>query len=274
MNFAMRFIRTVLTLGLPFIFLFSNAGCTPTASSGSTGNIAPADTLRVGITANAPPLIYRRNGKVTGLEAELAEKLGAYLGKKVHYVEVDWKDQIPALDEGKTDIIMSGMSITELRQYRIDFSDPYLVSGQVSLVRRNEFNRFSNGLSDLLNITVRIGSVSATTGNHLVVQQLAGNEKKEFTTPQQAIASLLKKEIDVFVYDLPMNFYFGALHEAEGLVPVPTPLTREFLAWGIRKGDTQLLNTTNAFLKELKESGELQEMAQRWIPFYRNLYNQ
>ncbi len=71
-----------------------------------------------------------------------------------------------------------------------------------------------------------------------------------------------------------MNFYFAALHETEGLVPVPVPLTREELAWGIRKGDTELLNTANSFLEHLRQNKQLQAKIQRWIPFYKSVYNQ
>ena len=264
----------ILLAPLVLIMMLLAGGCAGPGGGGGTASTAAGDVLKVGVTANSPPLVYKQNGKITGLEAEFARELARFAGKEVRFIEVAWEDQIPSLVEGKTDIIMSGMTITDLRRYSIDFSEPYLVSGQVSLVRRDEFNHFSSGLGDLLNIKVRVGSVADTTGSYLVQHQLRGNKHKEFSTPQKGVEALLAKEIDAFLYDLPMNFYFGALNEAKGLVPVPVPLSREFLAWGVRKDDPELLATANRFVVNLKESGKLQEMVQRWIPFYRNVYNQ
>lgn len=273
MNSAHKSASVLYALATLLVLLFTVTGCVSTGI-GPAVPATSANVLKVGITANAPPLIYRQDGRITGLEAEFAVELARYTGRELRFVEISWDDQIPSLVAGRTDIIMSGMSVTELRQYRIMFADPYLVSGQVALVRRNEFNRFSNGLTDLLNLTVRIGSVAATTGSYLAQKQFAGNSKMEYTTPQQAVKALIGNKIDAFVYDLPMNFYFGALHEAQGLVPVPAPLTREYLAWGIRKDDPGLLAAANGYLANIRESGQLQEKVQRWIPFYTNLYNQ
>ncbi len=68
--------------------------------------------LRVGVSPDAPPLIFKQNDKISGLEAEMAMALADYLEKTAVFVEVPWEDQIPALLDNRTDIIMSGMSVT------------------------------------------------------------------------------------------------------------------------------------------------------------------
>ena len=55
--------------------------------------------LRVGITPNAPPLIFKRGKKIIGLEADFAKEFAKYLGKSLRFVELEWEDQIPALLE-------------------------------------------------------------------------------------------------------------------------------------------------------------------------------
>jgi len=265
--------KVVLLILLLTLTTLTMNGCVQSGNNVSSPGTSATNTLKVGVTSNAPPLIYRQNGEMTGLEAELARELAAFAGKQVRFVELNWVDQIPSLLSGKIDIIMSGMTRTNLRQVRIDFSNTYLVAGQISLVRRAEYNRYSDGFPNLLRQTVRIGTVRGTTGDFLIQQKIARDSTK-FKTPDQAVDALLDNKIDVFVYDLPMNFYFGALHEVKGLVPVAVPLTREELAWGIRKGDTELLNTANSFLEHLRQNKQLQVKIQRWIPFYKNLYNQ
>src|SRR5206468_10265090 len=84
--------------------------------------------LKVGITPEYPPLVFRQPDSTNGLEIELAKALGKELGRPIQFVVLEWEDQIPALLDRQTDIIMSGMSITKTRQLRVAFSKPYLQS--------------------------------------------------------------------------------------------------------------------------------------------------
>ena len=91
--------------------------------------------LQVGVTPTSPPSIFLENDRVVGLEADFANALAEAIGKKARFVILGWKDLIPALQEKRIDIIMSGMSITEMRKTRITFTSPYLNAGQMALVR-------------------------------------------------------------------------------------------------------------------------------------------
>ncbi len=269
-------IRYSLSVILSVFLLCSLSSCVQ--NSYDTGSISAGNTkiLRVGITTNAPPTAYKERGQVTGLEAEFARGLARFAGKEVRFVELKWKDQIPALLAGKTDIIMSSMTITDARLYRIAFCNPYMISGQVSLVRLTDMNRYRNGFTDLLNLTVKIGTVKGTTGDLFIVKNVATDRKQRyfnFETPQQGVNALLAQKIDAFVYDLPMNFYFAAQNEANGLAPVITPMTREQIGWGVRKEDTVLQQTANAYLAEIKQDGRLKQMLIHWIPFFKNVFN-
>src|SRR5436190_14578591 len=94
--------------------------------------------LRIGVTPNAPPMVFKSEGHILGVEAELADALGRQLGRKVVFVEEKWDNLIDAVCDDKIDIIMSSMSITPTRSYRIAFSDPYLRVGQMVLARGDE----------------------------------------------------------------------------------------------------------------------------------------
>jgi len=258
-----------------FIFIILSACVQNEYDTGSPAAGNPI-LLKVGITTNAPPMAYKEGGLVTGLEAEFARGLAKFTGRKLRFVELKWDDQIPALLAGKTDIIMSSMSITKARNYRISFCNPYMISGQVSLVRLSEMNRFSNGFTDLLNQTVKIGTVKGTTGALFIEKNVATDRKQRFynyESPEQGIKALRAKKIDAFVYDLPMNFYFAAQNESNGLAPVTIPFTREQIAWGVRKDDNALREAANGYLAEIKEDGRLKNMLIRWIPFFKTVFN-
>lgn len=244
------------------------SSCTQSGMTPHTGSIAPDPSiLRVGVSPNAPPLVYYENGRLTGLEPEFARKLARYVGREVKFVTLDWKNQIPALLDNQIDIVMSGMSITDARQYQIAFSNPYLRSGQLLLVRLDEKPRFSTGIYSLMNSSHIVGTVKGTTGDFFITKNIHGVNMKHFKKPADAVKALINNKIDVFVYDAPMICHYAAVNENNKLVPILTLATEEYNAWGIRKEDTELLSQANAFLEDLKSQQELQRIIRSWIPF-------
>ncbi len=239
-----------------------------TGQSTDTVNIAPDPAiLRVGVAANSPPLIFKKNGTITGLEADFARKLARSIGKKAKFVEVKWSNMIDALENNKIDIIMSSMSITTSREYRISFSNPYLRSGQILLVRLDEKARFTTGIYSLMNSNYIIGTIKDTTGDLFITRTINGAKTKSFTKSADAVQALIDKKIDVLVYDAPMICHYAAINENAKLTPILNLATEEYLAWGIRKEDSELLNQANTFLEGLKDSQQLPEMIRTWIPY-------
>ena len=255
------------------VLLIFVTGCGPNTTPQHASSLTAEPLLRVGITPDARPMSFLQQGKVAGLEADFAEGLANFTHRRLTYVQLPWDEQIPALLAGKIDIIMSAMTITPARSYRIAFTRPYMITGQVALVRLREQHRFGSGFSALLNPMVTVGVVRATSGDLLISQRKTSKGIVRYDNADQAVAGLFDKEIDAFVYDLPMNFYLGALYADRGLVPITSPLTREQLAWGVRKEDADLRDAANAYLAQLLASGRLEKMVVHWIPFYGSIYN-
>ncbi len=228
---------------------------------------ADPSILRVGVTSNAPPLIYRNGDTIVGLEADFAKRLGEFTNRRVEFTEVKRDDKIASLLKNEIDIIMSAMSITDARQYQIAFTAPYLRSGQILLVRLQDKAKFSTGIYSLMNSSHVIGTVKNTTGDLFITKTINGAKVKQFTKASDAVKALVANEIDAFVYDAPMICHYAATHENEKLTPILTLATEEFLAWGIRKEDPELLRQANAFLQSLQDKGELQQMIRTRIPY-------
>jgi len=258
-------IPVFLIAGL-LALLFSS--CISTNNESGNADIAPSPNLiRVGVSSSAPPLIYSKNGKTIGLEADFAKKLGEFTGKQIKFVELKWENQIEALENNKIDIIMSGMSITKPRQYRIAFADPYLRSGQILLVRLEEKARFTTGIYNLMNSNYVIGTIKDATGDLFISSTINGAKVKTFEKSPDAVKALINKEIDAFVYDAPMICHYAAMNESNKLAPILTLATEEYIAWGIRKQDSELLDQANAFIADLKSKQQLQRMIRTWIPY-------
>jgi polar amino acid transport system substrate-binding protein len=254
------------------VFWLLCAGVTGQAASSSqteTGDNA----LKVGISTNSPPFAYLQGKDLVGLEPELANELGKFLNRPVQFVTVPWKDQIPALLEGRTDIIMSGMSVTAMRQARIAFSEPYLKTGQMAMVRREDKNRYSQGYATILQQAPAqvIGAVKGTTGEQFVLKNFGTAKKiRIFDTSVKGMEALTTAlgvmRIDILIHDGPILISQLAERQNIGLALIPELLTEEYLAWGLRKNDLELLESANRFLTEIKKNGRLVPIVQRWIP--------
>ncbi len=225
------------------------------------------DVLRVGITPNQPPMAFKQNGKIVGVEADFAKALGAQLGREVKFVEVDWEDQIPELLANHTDIIMSSMSITTLRQLRVNFCAPYLQIGQMTLVRAEDANKYLLGFPDPPQGV--IGVIKATTGDFVVQQDLTHSKRKEYTSGEEAAHALIKKRIDLFISDSPTIWWLAAENEANNLVAVPQLLTNEQLAWAVNKSNPGLRDAANAALDKWQKDGTAQRILKQWVPAYK-----
>jgi polar amino acid transport system substrate-binding protein len=212
-------------------------------------------------------MIFKQGGQMVGVEADLAQALGQHLARRVVFVEEDSKNLIDALCEDRIDIIMSALSITVARSYRIAFTDPYLTVGQIALARSGE------KYSYLMNLAGQAqrgaGVKEGTTAEFLVRTEFPTLKIKYYKDGEQAADSLIKKKIDLYIGDGPMIWYLAGLYESKGLAVMPIVLSQEQLAWGIRRTDQQLLDSCNKFLQKEQQSGELNRIFSKWMPGFR-----
>jgi ABC-type amino acid transport substrate-binding protein len=236
------------------------------ASGAARGAEAPPP-LRVGIAPNYPPLAFKENGELKGIEVDFAHRLGTALGRQVVLVETPWEDLPKALLEDKTiDVVMSGTSITEKRKQKVDFTDPYVTVGQMVLIRAADYPRLRNAAT-LDKPTVRVGFVNKTTSAHYAHDHLTHAKLEGFSDTDAGVAALRNDQIDAFIADAPAVWRVtgGLLSKETQLRGLYTPLTHEQLAWAVRKGDTQLRAQLNAVLKQWKHDGTIDEVLDRWI---------
>ena len=232
-----------------------------------TFGLIAADTpaeLRVGVAPVSPPMIFKEGAKIVGLEADFAQALGKELGRQVKFVELPWEALIDALVNDKIDIIMSSMSVTRARQFRIAFSDPYLRIGQMALIRADESRRYGFVFDSLAGRTV--GVRKGTTGDLLVQQEFPRAKRKYYKSDDEAAMALGKGKIDLFIDDSSMIWHLAGVYEAKGLAVSPLVFTDEVLAWGMRRSDATFQQSVNAFLKKARATGEADRIVHQWIP--------
>ena len=233
-----------------------------------TGNVRPSwenGVLRVGVTPNYPCLIDRetKTGQICGLEAECAALLAKRLHSRLQLVEVKWEEQLPALERKEVDIIMSAMSITEMRKLQVAFSEPYLIIHQMALTTKDGAEKFPSA-QKILTTDMAIGVEKGTTGELFVQRYCPTAEPIFFSSPDAAVQGLRDKRIELFVHDDPVLRAYA--NDADDLVLLQPPLTNEELAWAVRQDDPDLLDEVNSSLASWKRDGTLEGLIKKWLP--------
>ena len=248
------------------LLIFSGCAGTGKGKTAAASAALEENSLRIGVTPSAPPLIFYQEGRIAGIEADFAAALAQSLGKTPRFVVLAWDDLMPALLEKRIDIIMSGMSVTKLRETRINFTAPYLKGGQMALVRNQDVPSYPSAAS-IKNTQGRVGFMKGTTGDFLVQKEFQLTTRKvPFPLTKDAVQALIEERIDLVIGDAPVMWWNATAKEPQGITLIPIFLTEENLAWGVRKDDSALLESANRFLETWKSSGKLKSTIKQWIP--------
>jgi len=236
------------------------AGCATTQDS-----VPAANLLRIGITPDYPPIIFRQGGNITGFEADMARMLGEELKRPVNFVILRWDEQISALLNEKIDIIMSGMSITKAREVRIRFTDYYLKSGLLAAMRTEDAKKYIS-LDSILQSSSAVGAVKDTTGDAFVQKNFPhALRKARLSKANDGAVELTRRTIDIFIHDAPSMIWLVSENEAD-ITALWEPFNEEYYAWAIRKDDDQFFKQVNDILKRWKQDGTLRQVLNKWLP--------
>lgn len=230
------------------------------------GGCASGPDLRVGIAPSYPPLAFMQNGKLAGVEPELAARLGKQLNRGIRFEIMPFDRLIPGLQADRIDLIMAGMSVTPERQALVSFTEPYMKIGQMLLIREKDVTRFPRELHEKQS-GVRIGVERGTTGEQYALNSFTWSSLTHFDTTEAGVRALEQGSIDCFVHDAPTVWRFSADPATlrPGLLGLFEPLTDEPLAWAVRKNDTALLAQLNTELAQMRQSGYLQDLLAKWM---------
>jgi polar amino acid transport system substrate-binding protein len=221
--------------------------------------------LRVGFESGYMPFeMTDKKGDFVGFDIDMAKEMAKAMGVKFVPVNTAWDGIIPALTTNKFDIIMSGMTITQERNLKINFADPYIIVGQTILLAKKH-EGVVNSYKDLNDPKYTVTSKLGTTGEQAVKRLIPKANYKSFETEPEAALEVVNGKADAFVYDLPYCVVFNAQQGKGKLVFLDKPFTFEPLAWAVNKGDPDFLNWLNNFLRQVKNDGRYDRVYNKWI---------
>lgn len=220
---------------------------------------AAGGVLIMSTNAEFPPYEYHDGGEIVGIDVEIAEAIAEKLGMTLEIEDIAFDSIIPEVDSGKADIGVAGMTVSEDRLKNVDFSDPYTTASQVIIVKEDSDIAGPDDLAGKY-IGVQLG----TTGDIYASDYEAdGSTIERYNKGFEAVQAMMQGKIDAVVIDLEPAKVF--VSENEGIKILDEALTVEEYAIAVKKGNTELVEKINTALAELKDSGELQAIIDKYI---------
>ena len=242
-----------------------------------------ANTLVVGTNAAFPPFEFKEDGKVTGFDIDLIKAYGESVGKKVVIKDMQFKAALTGASTGKVDIAIAGITKNAKREETLSFSDSYYVSNQVVIVSTTTaatINAATATLSgdDKINEIIKqlegkkIGVQSATTGQYYVegdadweFDGITGAQCKPYDNGGLAIKDLNDGKIDAVILDEAPAKNIVSKNYSSTLSILDSALTNEEYAIAVKKGNAELVESLNAFIKAYKENGEYDKLLEKYF---------
>lgn len=236
-----------------------------TVSAGPAMNrIIEKGELVVGTSGAQPPLsAITREGKIIGLDADIAKAMAAALKVSVKFKTLPFAELLPALEAGQIDMIISSMTITPERNRRVAFVGPYLVSGKGILTLSDRYAALqqANGLNSP---EVSIAALKDSTSQKYTKALMPKAKLIPTGSYDEALDLLMKKKVDVVVADFPFCALTAYRNQDKGLLAGEAPLSFDPLGIAMPE-DTLLVNWVQNFMAYLQGSGQLKEMHKKWL---------
>jgi len=228
-------------------------------------NIINNGEIRIGMTGNQPPYSMKsKNGTLMGYEVDLAQILAENMGVKLTMVEMPFSELMPALQNGKVDVVMSGMTITPERNLNALFAGPYTLSGKSILTKSKVLAEISD--AEEANIKkYKITCLKGSTSEKFVQTFMPETEIIPVENYDLGVDMVLNDQADALVADFPICLVTLLRYQDEGLVTLEEPLTIEPIGMALPPGDPQFLNLVENYLVALELSGALELLDQIWF---------
>lgn len=235
------------------------------AQAGAIDEAVKRGTLRVGMDPTYMPFeMTNKRGEIIGFEVDLLKAMAKTMGVKLELVSTSLDGIIPALMTDKFDLIGSGLTVTQERNLRINFSDPFVVVGQTLLIRKELADKVKS-YKDLNSADYRVTSKVGTTGEFVARKLIAKAQYHGYDNEQEAVMDVVNGKADAFIYDSPYNVVAVEKAGNGKLLFLEKPFTYEPLAFGLKKGDYDSLNFINNFLRQAHEDGSYDRIHDKWF---------
>ncbi len=266
----MRKVRSLLTWGVAvglMMGVWSQA-----FGAGESAKVSPVldrimakKELVVGTAASMPPLnMTTKGGEIIGMEMDLARFFANAMDVKLTLSRMQFNELLPALEKGKIDMILSGMTMTPQRNLKVAFVGPYFASGKSILTKKKNVESVDElpkmNQPDKVLVTLK-GSTS-----QMFVEKLIPKAKLVLADNyDQAVAHVQNDTAVAMVADYPICMVSVYRYPDAGFITLGKPISYEPIGIALPANDPLLINWVQNSLNFLEKSGDLDGLLQRWF---------
>ncbi|HAL74687.1 MAG TPA: amino acid ABC transporter substrate-binding protein [Clostridiales bacterium] len=229
--------------------------------------------LVVGMELAYPPFeTTDASNNPTGISVDFAKALGAALGREVIIENIAWAGLIPALETKKVDLIISSMTITEERKKQIDFSEPYAMANLALLINKDSPVQSYADLDQPGRIlAVKKGS----TGHIYAEAHLKNATIMVFDKESACVLEVVQGKADAFTYDQLTIYKNWKQYEDKTRVNLaPYQEAPEYWGVALRKGESELRDQINSFIKKYRDEGGFDKLAEKYLTDQKKIFDE
>ena len=261
-----KLAKLTLVLALAFAMAFTFAACgggtssEDAASSSAGGNLTATEgELHMATNAAFPPYeMTTDDGGFEGIDVEIATEIAKKLDLELVVDDMDFAAVLTAVQSGKSDIAMAGLTVTEERKKNVDFTDTYAKGVQSIIVKEGSDIKGPDDLKGK-----KIGCQEGTTGYIYCADDFGEDSVNSYNNGATAVQALVGDKVDAVVIDNnPAKEFVKA---NDGLILLDTAYAEEDYAIGVSKDNPELTKAVNGALKELIEDGTVDKIVQKYI---------
>lgn len=225
-----------------------------------TDSTASIDKIVVGTEGTYSPFTYHDdNGDLVGYDVDVARAIAEEMGVEIEFMEVNWEGLLQSIDTGQVDAVFNQVGVTEEREEKYLFTDPYLYSYPVLIVHEDndEITSFEDaeGLTTSLNVSSNYAQIAEEYGIEIVPSETFNND----------IELLVSGRNDVVIND---SVAFADLLKERPDIPVKVAATLDeanIVAAPLKADNEELQAAINEALAALQDNGKLAEISQKYL---------
>lgn len=259
--FGRYFLTFVLLLGLgQTAQAFARESASPVID-----RILKNRVLTIGTAGSMPPLnMTTKDKQIVGIEIDLAKLMADAMEVELKIKTMAFADLLGALEAGKVDMVLSGMTMTPKRNLKVAFAGPYMVSGKCFLSKLSDIATVKEP-SQIKKSDLRVAALKGSTSQYFVEQFLPKAKLITTVDYDEGVDLVLKGKVDAMVADSPLCAVSHLRYPGAGLSSVYTRLTYEPIGIALPASDPLLLNWVGNFMETLEATERLEEIQKRWL---------
>lgn len=259
-----HFTRSVFTIiALLLIMISSNTYAVDGAPVIS--RIQKSGKLVVGTTGNMPLMSEQlMTGELVGFDIDMAKAMAETMGVQLELKTMPFEHLIPALEQGKVDIVLSNMTMTVDRNMRVAFAGPYFVSGKCLVTREQEIAQ-ADDPEDLKEADAKIAVVKGTTSENFVKELLPLAKRIPVENVDVGTSMVANGKANAFLTDFPICLSIMKRYPDSGFQSVVSLLTYEPIGIALPANDPLLMNLAENFINRAENVGLMQGLGLKWF---------